>query len=80
MQEKATEDIPMPPYFRFLVLLALKIFAAEQVCYIFFSFEEGCFMFKILPICELATNISEESEHCPYCDICRSMLLSWRLV
>jgi folylpolyglutamate synthase/dihydropteroate synthase len=32
VQEKATEDIPMPTYFRFLALLAFKIFAAEQVC------------------------------------------------
>ncbi|GMN41419.1 hypothetical protein TIFTF001_010641 [Ficus carica] len=31
LKEKATEDIPMPPYFRFLALLALVIFAAEQV-------------------------------------------------
>lgn len=31
MQEKASEDVPMPTYFRFLALLAFKIFAAEQV-------------------------------------------------
>lgn len=31
MQEKTNEDIPMPSYFRFLALLAFKIFAAEQV-------------------------------------------------
>ncbi|KAJ6772709.1 FOLYLPOLYGLUTAMATE SYNTHASE-RELATED [Salix koriyanagi] len=31
LKEKATEDIPMPTYFRFLALLAFKIFAAEQV-------------------------------------------------
>ncbi|RXI08894.1 hypothetical protein DVH24_023038 [Malus domestica] len=31
LEEKATDDIPMPTYFRFLALLAFKIFAAEQV-------------------------------------------------
>ncbi|KAF5790316.1 putative tetrahydrofolate synthase [Helianthus annuus] len=31
MQEKCTEDIPMPNLFRFLALLAFKTFAAEQV-------------------------------------------------
>lgn len=31
MQEKASNDIPMPSYFRFLALLAFKIFAAEEV-------------------------------------------------
>ncbi|KAL5567603.1 hypothetical protein UlMin_024178 [Ulmus minor] len=31
LKDKATEDIPMPTYFRFLALLAFKIFAAEQV-------------------------------------------------
>ncbi|CAK7325761.1 unnamed protein product [Dovyalis caffra] len=31
LKEKATEDIPMPTYFRFLALLAFKIFAMEQV-------------------------------------------------
>ena len=30
-QEKATDDIPMPTYFRFLALLGFKIFCAEQV-------------------------------------------------
>ncbi|XP_073267046.1 folylpolyglutamate synthase isoform X3 [Populus alba] len=29
--EKSTEDVPMPTYFRFLALLAFKIFSAEQV-------------------------------------------------
>ncbi|KAL2932366.1 Folylpolyglutamate synthase [Bienertia sinuspersici] len=31
LKEKATNDIPMPTYFRFLALLAFKIFSAEQV-------------------------------------------------
>uniref|UniRef100_A0A2P2MCF1 tetrahydrofolate synthase n=2 Tax=Rhizophora mucronata TaxID=61149 RepID=A0A2P2MCF1_RHIMU len=31
LKERTTEDIPMPTYFRFLALLAFKIFAAEQV-------------------------------------------------
>ncbi|KAI9102126.1 hypothetical protein K1719_023636 [Acacia pycnantha] len=31
LKEKTDENIPMPPYFRFLALLAFKIFAAEQV-------------------------------------------------
>ncbi|KAJ0892603.1 putative tetrahydrofolate synthase [Helianthus annuus] len=31
MQEKCTDDIPMPNLFRFLALLAFKTFAAEQV-------------------------------------------------
>ncbi|GAY52256.1 hypothetical protein CUMW_140510 [Citrus unshiu] len=31
LKEKATEDIPMPSYFRFLALLAFKIFTAEQI-------------------------------------------------
>ncbi|KAB5544309.1 hypothetical protein DKX38_012421 [Salix brachista] len=31
LKEKCTEDIPMPTYFRFLALLAFKIFSAEQV-------------------------------------------------
>ncbi|XP_015876573.1 folylpolyglutamate synthase isoform X1 [Ziziphus jujuba] len=31
LKEKTNEDIPMPTYFRFLALLAFKIFAAEQV-------------------------------------------------
>lgn len=31
MQEKASDDIPMPTYFRFLALLAFKIFELEQV-------------------------------------------------
>ncbi|XP_056176547.1 folylpolyglutamate synthase-like [Syzygium oleosum] len=31
LKEKASEDVPMPTYFRFLALLAFKIFAAEQV-------------------------------------------------
>ncbi|KAG8095805.1 hypothetical protein GUJ93_ZPchr0013g37717 [Zizania palustris] len=30
-REKIDDDIPMPTYFRFLALLALKIFSAEQV-------------------------------------------------
>ncbi|XP_057441902.1 folylpolyglutamate synthase [Lotus japonicus] len=31
LKEKTDDNIPMPPYFRFLALLAFKIFAAEQV-------------------------------------------------
>ncbi|MCL7029424.1 hypothetical protein MKW94_005253 [Papaver nudicaule] len=31
LKEKSSEDVPMPNYFRFLALLAFKIFAAEQV-------------------------------------------------
>ncbi|CAN0909573.1 Folylpolyglutamate synthase [Linum grandiflorum] len=31
LKEVTTEDVPMPPLFRFLALLAFKIFAAEQV-------------------------------------------------
>ncbi|KAF8402983.1 hypothetical protein HHK36_011077 [Tetracentron sinense] len=31
LKEKTNEDIPMPTYFRFLALLAFKIFSAEQV-------------------------------------------------
>jgi folylpolyglutamate synthase len=31
LKENTTEDVPMPTYFRFLALLAFKIFAAEQV-------------------------------------------------
>lgn len=31
MQEKTNDDLPMPTYFRFLALLAFKIFAQEQV-------------------------------------------------
>ncbi|XP_065878130.1 folylpolyglutamate synthase isoform X2 [Euphorbia lathyris] len=31
LKEKTSEDIPMPTYFRFLALLAFKIFAAEKV-------------------------------------------------
>lgn len=31
LKEKTSEDIPMPTFFRFLALLAFKIFAAEQV-------------------------------------------------
>ncbi|XP_062092607.1 folylpolyglutamate synthase isoform X1 [Humulus lupulus] len=31
LKEKTNEDIPMPSYFRFLALLAFKIFSAEQV-------------------------------------------------
>ncbi|KAJ8761410.1 hypothetical protein K2173_001541 [Erythroxylum novogranatense] len=31
LKDKTTEDIPMPTYFRFLALLAFKIFSAEQV-------------------------------------------------
>ncbi|CAI0443352.1 unnamed protein product [Linum tenue] len=31
LKERTTEDLPMPPLFRFLTLLAFKIFAAEQV-------------------------------------------------
>ncbi|KAI8564089.1 hypothetical protein RHMOL_Rhmol03G0155300 [Rhododendron molle] len=31
MQEKTSDDMPMPTYFRFLALLAFKIFSAEQV-------------------------------------------------
>ncbi|KAJ8423222.1 hypothetical protein Cgig2_027648 [Carnegiea gigantea] len=31
IQEKATDDVPMPTYFRFLALLAFKIFSAEEV-------------------------------------------------
>ncbi|KAJ6317714.1 hypothetical protein OIU76_013288 [Salix suchowensis] len=31
LKEKCTEDIPMPTYFRFLALLAFKIFSSEQV-------------------------------------------------
>ncbi|OVA17776.1 Folylpolyglutamate synthetase [Macleaya cordata] len=30
LKEKANEEVPMPTYFRFLALLAFKIFAAEQ--------------------------------------------------
>ena len=35
-QDKTNEDVPMPTYFRFLVLLGFKIFAEEQVHYIIF--------------------------------------------
>ncbi|XP_065878133.1 folylpolyglutamate synthase isoform X5 [Euphorbia lathyris] len=31
LKEKTSEDIPMPTYFRFLALLAFKIFAAEKI-------------------------------------------------
>ncbi|BFG37972.1 hypothetical protein CerSpe_242460 [Prunus speciosa] len=31
LEEKVTEDLPMPPLFQFLTLLALKIFVCEQV-------------------------------------------------
>lgn len=31
LKESTNEDVPMPTYFRFLALLAFKIFAAEQV-------------------------------------------------
>ncbi|GLT43809.1 hypothetical protein SLA2020_177400 [Shorea laevis] len=31
LKEKTSDDIPMPTYFRFLALLAFKIFAGEQV-------------------------------------------------
>ncbi|XP_057523081.1 folylpolyglutamate synthase-like [Amaranthus tricolor] len=31
LKEKTTDEIPMPTYFRFLALLAFKIFCAEQV-------------------------------------------------
>ncbi|CAH8350003.1 unnamed protein product [Eruca vesicaria subsp. sativa] len=31
LKERTTEEIPMPSYFRFLALLAFKIFAAEEV-------------------------------------------------
>lgn len=31
LKEKTNDDIPMPTYFRFLALLAFKIFSAEQV-------------------------------------------------
>ncbi|XP_039129400.1 folylpolyglutamate synthase [Dioscorea cayenensis subsp. rotundata] len=31
LQEKTNDDVPMPTYFRFLALLAFKIFTAEQV-------------------------------------------------
>ncbi|KAI8540012.1 hypothetical protein RHMOL_Rhmol09G0228100 [Rhododendron molle] len=31
LEEKTSDDIPMPAYFRFLALLAFKIFTAEQV-------------------------------------------------
>jgi hypothetical protein len=31
LKEKTDDDIPMPTYFRFLALLAFKIFSAEQV-------------------------------------------------
>ncbi|XP_010256780.1 PREDICTED: folylpolyglutamate synthase isoform X2 [Nelumbo nucifera] len=31
LKERSNEDIPMPTYFRFLALLAFKIFSAEQV-------------------------------------------------
>lgn len=31
LKEKASDDVPMPTYFRFLALLAFKIFAGEQV-------------------------------------------------
>ncbi|XP_041000472.1 folylpolyglutamate synthase [Juglans microcarpa x Juglans regia] len=31
LKENTNEDVPMPTYFRFLALLAFKIFAAEQV-------------------------------------------------
>uniref|UniRef100_M4CY59 Folylpolyglutamate synthase n=1 Tax=Brassica campestris TaxID=3711 RepID=M4CY59_BRACM len=31
LKEKTTEEVPMPTYFRFLALLAFKIFAAEEV-------------------------------------------------
>ncbi|XP_048598548.1 folylpolyglutamate synthase isoform X1 [Brassica napus] len=31
LKERTTEEIPMPTYFRFLALLAFKIFAAEEV-------------------------------------------------
>ena len=31
MQERTSDEVPMPTYFRFLALLAFKIFAAEGV-------------------------------------------------
>lgn len=33
MQERTSDEVPMPTYFRFLALLAFKIFAAEQVIF-----------------------------------------------
>ncbi|PRQ44926.1 putative tetrahydrofolate synthase [Rosa chinensis] len=31
LEEKITEDLPMPPFFQFLILLAFKVFICEQV-------------------------------------------------
>lgn len=49
LQEKTNDDVPMPTYFRFLALLAFKIFSAEQVnaaiLFIFFLFS---FVFFLL--------------------------------
>lgn len=53
MQEKTSDDTPMPTYFHFLALLAFKIFSAEQVTYansLFFLF---CFFVSFFPLKEL---------------------------
>jgi hypothetical protein len=43
-QEKTDDNIPMPNYFRFLALLAFKIFAAEQVYSPCFKFIWNCLL------------------------------------
>lgn len=43
LQEKTGDDVPMPTYFRFLALLAFKIFSAEQVNSSN-SFSIGCYL------------------------------------
>jgi hypothetical protein len=40
-QEHETEDLPMPPLFQFLTVLAFKIFVCEQVSYIFLIYIEA---------------------------------------
>lgn len=44
LQENITEDLPMPPLFQFLTVLAFKIFISEQVSHTYFNDSSSCLL------------------------------------
>lgn len=59
LQEKTGDHLQMPSYFRFLTLLAFKIFLAEQVKFtLFFEFVIALLFYHILPsLCMFVSSI-----------------------
>ena len=45
LQEKVTNDLPMPPLFQFLTILAFKIFTCEEVGWLFCNYSHTVYKF-----------------------------------